>query len=85
MPARKTPLGFKQKHYDAKQIRDMFHVSLSKAYEIIHECTPFGEVSRIGGSLRVSETALSRWYDMHTITGDEALRPCPASKRGISR
>ena len=71
MPARKNPIGFNQKHYDAKQIRDMFHVSLSKAYEIIHECVPFGEVSNVGG-LRVSESALSKWYDLHVITGDEA-------------
>ena len=71
MPARKNPLGFRQKHYGAKEIRDMFSVSLEKAYEIIHECVPFGEVTRIGG-LRVSESALEKWYNLHIVTGGEA-------------
>ena len=59
MPARKSPLGFKQRHYDAEQVRDMFSVSLSKAYDIIHQCKVYGEVIKAGGSLRVSETALT--------------------------
>ena len=71
MPARKSPLGFKQRHYDAEQVRDMFSVSLSKAYDIIHQCKVYGEVIKAGGALRVSETALTKWYDAHTITGDE--------------
>lgn len=71
MPARKTPLGFKQKHYDAEQIRDLFSVSLAKAYDIIHQCKVYGEVIKAGGAIRVSETALSRWYEVHTVTGDD--------------
>ncbi len=71
MPARKSPLGFKQKHYDAEQIMDLFNVSQSKAYDIIHQCKVYGEVIKIGGLVRVSESALSKWYETHTITGDE--------------
>jgi len=67
MPARKTPLGFKDKHYDAEQIMKMYSVSQSKAYDIIHECAAYGTVIKIGGTIRVSETALTRWYDEHTI------------------
>ena len=70
MPARKSPLGFKQKHYDAEQVSDLLSVSLAKAYEIIHQCRVYGEVIKAGGALRVSETALSKWYDTHTITDD---------------
>ena len=71
MPARKSPLGFKQKHYGAEQIMDMLCVSQSKAYDIIHQCKVYGEVIKAGGALRVSETALSKWYETHIITGDE--------------
>ncbi len=70
MPARKSPLGFKQKHYDAEQVSSLFSVSLAKAYEIIHQCRVYGEVIKAGGALRVSETALTQWYDAHIITGD---------------
>ena len=69
MPARKTPLGFRQKHYSAKQICEIFGVGKTKAYDIIHECVVYGEVSKIG-SLRVSESALVKWYEMHTLTPD---------------
>lgn len=67
MPARKTPLGFKDRHYDAEQIMKMYNVSQSKAYDIIHECVAYGAVIKIGGTIRVSETALTKWYDEHTI------------------
>ena len=69
MPARKKPLGFKQQHYSARDIVEMFGVGKSRAYQIIHECVVFGEVSRVGG-LRVSETALTKWYELHTLTED---------------
>ena len=70
MPARKSPLGFKQKHYDAEQVSSLLNVSLSKAYEIIYQCRVYGEVIKAGGSLRVSESALNQWYETHTVTGD---------------
>lgn len=70
MPARKTPLGIKQKHYNALEVMEIFGVCRSKAYEIIHQCAPYGEVARLGRTLRVSETALQRWYAVHVIAED---------------
>ena len=70
MPARKSPLGFKQKHYDAEQVSSLLSVSIAKAYEIIHQCRVYGEVIKAGGALRVSESALTNWYETHLITGD---------------
>ena len=75
MPARKTPLGFKDKHYNAEQVMNMFSVSQAKAYEIIHQCVAYGSVLKIGGSLRVSETALSKWYDTHNLQNEVADDP----------
>lgn len=67
MPARKKPIGFNQKHYDAKQIMDLFSVGKTKAYNIIHECRHFGSVIKDGGTVRVSEEALMHWYNERQI------------------
>lgn len=67
MPARKKPIGFNQKHYDAKQIMELFGVKRSTAYNILHECRQFGSVIRLDHSLRASEEALTNWYDHHQI------------------
>lgn len=67
MPARKKPIGFNQKHYDARQIMEMFSVGKSKAYDIIHECKRYGNVIKDNRTLRVSEEALKKWYDESNI------------------
>jgi len=67
MPARKTPIGFNQKHYDAKQIMEMFGVKRSMAYNILHECRQYGSVIKLEKGLRASEEALTNWYAHHQI------------------
>lgn len=83
MPARKTPQpSYRERHYGADEIQEMYGVSQSRAYEIIHECAPYGTVLKTAGSIRASESALAGWYNAHNIGAmpeeDErkAGRPC---------
>ena len=70
MPARKKPIGFNQKHYDARQIMEMFSVGKTKAYDIIHECRRYGSVIKDAGTVRVSEEALTHWYNERQIESE---------------
>ena len=67
MPARKKPIGFNQRHYDARQIMELFGVKKSKAYDILHECRNYGSVIKTDTTLRASEEALQGWYNQHQV------------------
>ena len=85
MPARKKPLGFKQKHYDAQQIMALFGVKKSKAYDIIHECQQYGSVIKMESGLRASEEALTAWYDRHQVgTVPDPHKPGRPMEYGIA-
>lgn len=85
MPARKKPIGFNQRHFDAKQIMELLDVRRSKAYDIIHECKPYGSVIKSGRTLRVSEEALTKWYEQQKIDAFRKIEDDEPRRRGRPR